>query len=155
MPMNPGARKAVQAATKLNVWLYRRTSGRLGGRGTGGLPLLLLTVPGRRTGALYTVPVAYFEHDGKHLVVGTGMGGSKATPQWFRNLTAAGAGRIRVGDQDHDVEARLVSAAEREELWPVIAARAPHFDKWQERIGRSFPVAVLTHRPSSQASESA
>jgi deazaflavin-dependent oxidoreductase (nitroreductase family) len=150
--MKPAARMAVQAATRLNVWLYRRTNGWVGGRGMGGLPLLLLTVPGRRTGALHTVPVVYFEYDGKHLVVGTGMGGSKATPQWFRNLTAAGAGRIRVRDQDHDVEARVADAAERKELLPVIAARAPHFDKWQERIGRSFPVAVLTHRPSSQAS---
>ena len=151
--MRPVARKAVQVATKMNVWVYRRTDGRVGGRGMGGLPLLLLTVPGRRSGTPYTVPVVYFEHDGKHLVVGTGMGGSKQTPQWFRNLTAAGAGRIRVHDQDHDVEARVASAAERDELWEVIAARAPHFDQWQVRIGRSFPVAVLTHRPSAHTGE--
>jgi deazaflavin-dependent oxidoreductase (nitroreductase family) len=153
--MRPVARKAVQAATRLNVWLYRRTDGRVGGRGMGGLPLLLLTVPGRRSGTPYTVPVVYFEHDSKHLVVGTGMGGSKQTPRWFRNLTAAGAGRIEVRDQDHDVEARVASAAERNELWPVIAARAPHFDTWQVRIGRSFPVAVLTHRPSPHTSQPA
>ena len=42
-------------------------------------PLLLLTVPGRRSGALYTVPVVYFDHSGRYLVVGTGMGGSKRT----------------------------------------------------------------------------
>ena len=145
MLMHPAPRKAVQAATSLNVWLYRRTNGRVGGRGMGGLPLLLLTVTGRRTGAPHTVPVVYFEHDGKHLVVGTGMGGSKETPQWFRNLSAAGVGRIRVRDKVHHVEARVASGAERDELWPVIAARAPHFDKWQVRIGRPFPVAVLTH----------
>ena len=76
--MKLAARKAVQAATRLNVWLYRRTDGRAGGRGRGGLPVLLLTVPGRRTGVPHTVPVVYFEHDGQHVVVGTGMGGSKA-----------------------------------------------------------------------------
>lgn len=142
--MKLAARRAVQAASKLNVWLYRRTNGRVGGRGMGGLPLVLLTVPGRRSGAPRTVPVVYFEHDGDYLVVGTGMGGSKKTPQWFRNLAAAGAGRIRVRGQDHDVEARVASAAERDKLWPVIAARAAHFDKWQVRIGRTFPIAVLT-----------
>ena len=142
--MNPAARKAVQTGTRLNVWLYRRTNGRLGGRGMGGLPLLLLTVPGRRSGALHTVPVVYFDHDGTRVVVGTGMGGSKTTPQWFRNLVVARAGRIRVGDVEQDVEARVVSAAaERDQLWTVIAARAPHFDKWQARLGRTFPVAVL------------
>jgi F420H(2)-dependent quinone reductase len=151
--MRTAARKAVQAATRLNVWLYRRTNGRVGGRGMGGLPLLLLTVPGRRSGTPYTVPVVCFEHTGKHLVVGTGMGGSKETPQWFRNLAAAGTGRIRLAGQNHDVEACVASAAERDELWEVIAARAPHFAKWQMRIGRSFPVAVLTYRPSPQASQ--
>ena len=109
----------------------------------GGLPLLLLTVPGRRSGALHTVPVGYLDHDGNRVVVGTGMGGSKTTPQWFRNLAVAGAGRIRVGDQEQDVAARVVSGAEREQLWTVIAARAPHFDKWQVSIGRTFQVAVL------------
>jgi hypothetical protein len=88
--MNFAARKAVQAATKTNVWLYRRTSGRIGGRGMDKRPLLLLTVPGRRSGVLRTVPVVYFDHSGGYLVVGTGMGGSKRTPQWFLNLRSAG-----------------------------------------------------------------
>lgn len=88
--MNFAARKAVQAATRTNVWLYRRTNGRIGGRGMDKRPLLLLTVPGRRSGAPYTVPVVYFDHSGRYLVVGTGMGGSKRTPQWFLNLQAAG-----------------------------------------------------------------
>jgi hypothetical protein len=48
--MNFAARKAVQAATKTNVWLYRRTNGRIGGRGMDKRPLLLLTVPGHRSG---------------------------------------------------------------------------------------------------------
>ena len=126
---------------------------RPGRRWLGGLPLLLLTVRRRRSGTPYTVPVVYFEHIGKRLVVGTGMGGSKETPQWFRNLAAAGAGRIRVGGQDYDVEACVASAAERDELWEVIAARAPHFAKWQVPIGRSIPVVVLTHRPAPQASQ--
>ena len=67
---------AVRAATKLNVWVYRRTNGRVGGKGMGGLPLLLLTVAGRRSGVLHTVPVVYFHYDDGYLVVGTGMGGS-------------------------------------------------------------------------------
>jgi len=129
--------------------VYRRTNGRVGGKGMGGLPLLLLTVAGRRSGVLHTVPVVYFHYDDRYLVVGTGMGGSKQTPQWFRNLTVVGTGRIRVGEQDHDVDARVANAAERDRLWTVIAARAPHFDKWQTRIGRMFPIAVLTNRSAA------
>lgn len=80
--MNPVLRKAVRPGTKANVWLYRRTNGRAGGRGMGRLPLLL-TVPGRRSGVLHTVPAAYVDHNGGYLVVGTGMGSSKEIPQWF------------------------------------------------------------------------
>jgi len=89
-------RKAVLAWTKANVWVYRRTNGRVGGRGLGRLPLLLLTVPGRNSGRPHTVPIAYFDHNGGYLVVGTGMSGSKRTLQWFLNLKAAGKGRIRI-----------------------------------------------------------
>ena len=77
--MNTVTRKAIQAGTQANVWLYRRTNGRVGGRGMGRLPLLLLPAPGRKSGTPRTVPVAYFDHDGGYLVVGTGMGGSRQT----------------------------------------------------------------------------
>jgi len=110
----------------------------------GRLPLLLLTVPGRHSGTPHTVPVAYLDHNEGYLVVGTGMGGSKAIPQWFLNLQAAGKGHIQVRDREHDVDAHLASDTDREKLWPQIAARAPHFSKWQARTGRTFPVALLT-----------
>lgn len=93
--MNPVMRKAIQAGTKANVWLYMRSNGRVGGRGMGRLPLLLLTVSGRKSRTPHTVPVAYFHRNDDYVVVGTGMGGSKETPQRFLNLKAAGKGRIR------------------------------------------------------------
>jgi hypothetical protein len=68
---------------KANVWLYWRTNGRVGGRGMGRLPLLLLTVPGRRSGTPHTAPIAYLDHNGGYLVVGTGMGGSKRARSGF------------------------------------------------------------------------
>jgi hypothetical protein len=86
--MNPVMRKAIQVGTRANVWLYQRTNGRVGRRGIGRLPLLLLTVSGRKSGTPYTVPVAYFDHNGGYIVVGTGMGGSKELPQWLLNLEA-------------------------------------------------------------------
>jgi deazaflavin-dependent oxidoreductase (nitroreductase family) len=147
--MNLVTRKAIQVYTKANVWLYRRTNGRVGGRGMGRLPLLLLTVPGRKSGTPHTVPVAYFDHNGDYLVVGTGMGGSKETPQWFLNLKAAGRGHIRVSEREYDVDAHLTSDGERDELWPQLAARAPHFAKWRARTGRTLPIVVLTAHSSS------
>jgi deazaflavin-dependent oxidoreductase (nitroreductase family) len=146
--MNRVARKAARAGTAANVWLYRRTNGRVGGRGLGRLPVLLLTVPGRNSGVPHTVPVACFDHNGGYLVVGTGMGGSTVVPQWFLNLQAAGKAHVQLGGREHDVDAHVISGAERETLWPQIAACAPHFAKWQRRTGRAFPVALLTAHSS-------
>jgi hypothetical protein len=49
----------------------------------GQLPLLLVTVPGRNSGTLYTVPVAYLDHNGGYLVVGTGMAAPRPLPSGF------------------------------------------------------------------------
>jgi deazaflavin-dependent oxidoreductase (nitroreductase family) len=77
------------------------------------------------------------------------MGGSRHTPQWFLNLETAGKGHVRIGGREHDVDAHVASGAERDELWPQIAARAPHFAKWQARTGRTLPVIVLTARAAA------
>jgi deazaflavin-dependent oxidoreductase (nitroreductase family) len=107
-------------------------------------------VPGRTTGTPHTVPVAYLDHDGGWIVVGTGMGGSMRTPQWFLNLQAAGQGQVQIGARAHHVTAHLPTSAERGTLWPHIAARAPHFAKWQARTGRTVPISILTARPASR-----
>ena len=147
--MNTVMREAGKAGTKANVWVYRRTNGRVGGRGLGRLPLLLLTVRGRRSGTPRTTPVAYLDHNGGYLIIGTGMGGTEAVPQWFLNLQAAGRGQIQVRHIEHDVVAHLTSDAERQELWSQIEGRAPHFAKWQARTSRKFPVVRLIPGPSS------
>ena len=98
------------------MWLYRRTNGRIGGRVMDKRPLLLLTVPGRRSGTRHTVPVVCFDDSGRYLVVGTGMGGSKRTPQWFLNLQAAGGARIRIREREHEVDAHVADDAERAQL---------------------------------------
>jgi F420H(2)-dependent quinone reductase len=77
--MNPLVRKATQLGTAANVWVYRKTNGRVGGRGVDRLPLLLLIVPGRRSGVPRIVPIVYFDQRADYLVVGTGMDGSRRT----------------------------------------------------------------------------
>lgn len=126
-------------------WLYRRTSGRVGGSAKG-IPVLLLTVPGRMTGIPRTVPVAYFEHDNGYLITAS-AGGEKADPQWIHNLRAARQAQIHVGEHQYDVDARITDGAERQELWKsVVLERAPSFAKYEEKSGREIPIAHLTVR---------
>jgi deazaflavin-dependent oxidoreductase (nitroreductase family) len=141
--MNPVANKMMAAGNNAAAWVYRRTRGRIGGSAKG-LPVLLLTVPGRKTGIPRTVPVAYIEHGNDYLVTAS-AGGAKADPQWIHNLGAAGKAHISVFEDQYDVDARIADSAERDELWQeVVLAQAPFFANYEEKSGRTIPIALLT-----------
>jgi deazaflavin-dependent oxidoreductase (nitroreductase family) len=66
----------------------------------------------------------------------------------IHNLRKAGRAHVHLGESQFDVDARVTSGGERDELWQnVVLARAPFFAKYQEKSGRTIPIAVLT--PSS------
>jgi deazaflavin-dependent oxidoreductase (nitroreductase family) len=141
--MNTIARRVMAAGNKAAAWVYRRTRGRVGGSAKG-VPVLLLTVAGRKTRIPRTVPVAYFEHGDGYLVAAS-AGGAKAEPQWIHNLGAAGKAHITVFEDQYDVDARIAHSAERDELWDeVVLVQAPFFAKYEEKSGRTIPVALLT-----------
>lgn len=135
----------MRTANKASVALYRRSNGKIAGKAAGGLPVLLLTVAGRKTGKPHTVPVAYFEYEGGYLVVGS-AGGAKHDPQWVRNIGASGRAEIQVREHVNMVTARVTEGTEHENLWNnVVLARAPFFAKYETKSGRKIPVVVLEH----------
>ncbi len=149
----PVLRRLFRGANQLAVALYRRSGGRIGGSAKG-IPVLLITCTGRRTGSLHTVPVVYFEHNGGYIVTGS-AGGVKAEPQWFRNIRAIPQVQILIGHERYDAEVLVPDAASRNLLWQdVVLKRAPFFAKYQEKAGRIIPVAVLTLRAPTPESRS-
>ena len=143
--MNPVVKRAMAAGNNAAVWVYRRTNGRIGGTAKG-LPVLLLTVPGRMTGRLRTVPVSFFEHDNGY-VVAASAGGGKANPQWIHNLGEAKGAHIQIHEHHYDVDAQITDGDQRDELWhSVVLTRAPFFAKYEEKSGRVIPIALLTPR---------
>jgi deazaflavin-dependent oxidoreductase (nitroreductase family) len=142
--MNAAVKRLIRAGNGLAVFLYRRSNGRIGGSARGGTPVLLLTVPGRKTGTPHTAPVSYFEDQGSYVVTGT-AGGRKQDPQWFRNLRAAPRAHVELGPRHLDVDVHVASGVERDRLWrEVVLARAPSFATYEEKSGRVIPVAMLT-----------
>ncbi|MEX1124485.1 MAG: nitroreductase/quinone reductase family protein [Acidimicrobiia bacterium] len=141
--MNPVAKKAMATGNKVASWMYLRSDGRMGGSARG-VPVLVLTVPGRKTGKPRSVPVAFFKHNNGYLIAAT-AGGSKTNPQWIRNLGAARKAEIHIGERRYDVDARITDSAERDELWlNVVVKQAPSFAKYEEKSGRVIPIALLT-----------
>lgn len=83
-------------ASAIHVFVYRRTGGRFGGD-IAGLHVLLLTTTGRKSGRRRTIPLGYFEHDGRYVIIGSN-GGSDAHPAWFGNLRSEPRVTIQVKD---------------------------------------------------------
>lgn len=141
--MNRVMRTAWRTGTAVSVWLYRRSDGRMAGHAKGGIPTVLLTVPGRKTGRAHTVPVAYFQHEGGYVVVGS-AGGTPTDPQWFRNLRSAGHAHVRKGAEEFEASARVLEGEEREAVWrQVILPRGPYFAGYETKSGRRMPLARL------------
>ena len=108
-----------------------------------GMPVLLITVAGRKTGAKHTNPVLYLEDNGKYLVAGSGAGSAKE-PQWFKNLRRADEAEIEVGRRRFAVGIEVVDGVQRDVLWQQLLVHAPFFADYQRKVERQIPMAVLT-----------
>ena len=135
-------RLMMRASGALNTRLYRASGGRVMGK-VRGVPVLLLSVAGRRTGLEHTTPVSYFK-DGDRFIVTGSAGGTVSDPQWFENLRHANRALIEVGRQRIDVAVAIAGPGEHKILWEQLLARAPFFAKYQAKVEREIPMAVLT-----------
>ncbi|WP_436499455.1 nitroreductase/quinone reductase family protein [Actinokineospora sp. HUAS TT18] len=128
---------------KLGVATYRRSDGKLGGKGAKGLRVLLITVPGRRSGVPHTTPVRYFPHAGGYLVAATD-GGRAAEPQWMRNLRAATRAEVQVDAERFPVTVEVLDGPAKDQLWQdVVLTRAPFFADYVRKSGRDIAIALL------------
>jgi deazaflavin-dependent oxidoreductase (nitroreductase family) len=135
-------RLMMRAMGTLNIRLYRASGGRVMGK-VRGVPVLLLTVAGRKTRAEHTTPVSYIEDAGRFIVTGS-AGGTPSDPQWFRNLRRADRAVIEVGPRRIDVTVAIAGPDEHTILWEQLIARAPFFATYQAKVARQIPMAILT-----------
>ena len=110
-----------------------------------GMPLLLLTTRGARSGRGHTTPLAFLE-DGGRLVVFGSKGGAPGNPDWYYNLLAQPTATVELGDESFAVDATVVTGEERERLFAAQAALRPQFAEYQARITRVIPVIVLERK---------
>ena len=107
-----------------------------------GVPTLLLTTHGRRSGEARTLPLIY-GRDGDHLLVVASRGGAPAHPSWYLNLVADPHVEVQVKADRFAARARPATADERPRLWKTMTAIWPDYDKYQTRTDREIPVVVL------------
>ncbi|MGA8331725.1 MAG: nitroreductase family deazaflavin-dependent oxidoreductase [Mycobacterium sp.] len=125
-----------------HVRAYRESGGEVGYLWNG-VPTLLLTATGRRTGRKLTSPLI-FARDGDDYLIVASMGGAPRHPSWFLNLQAKPEADIQVKADTFPVVARAASATEKPRLWKIVTDVWPNYDVYQSRTDRDIPVVVLS-----------
>jgi deazaflavin-dependent oxidoreductase (nitroreductase family) len=133
----------IRAMSALNVWAFRWSKGRIGGRFLRGAPVLLLTSTGRKSGQPRTTPLLYLR-DGERLVVVASKGGFSTHPLWYGNLAANPRVEVELAGERRAMLARRASDAEKRVLWPKLVAMYRDFDDYKARTDREIPVVILS-----------
>ena len=141
-PREQMRRFLIRAMSRAHGGVYRASGGRLLGH-LAGMPVLLLTTTGRRSGKRRTVALTYFR-DGADIVVIGSYGGSDLPPAWWLNLQRDPRASVLIGRTTSKVTARAATAEEHHRLWPLITTTHPGYAGYQERTARPIPIVMLT-----------
>lgn len=123
---------------------YERTDG-AEASDLGGIPVVIVTTVGNKSGKLRKTPLMRVEHDGAYALVAS-QGGAPSHPFWYWNIVAQP--HVMVQDKDHvgDYTAREVTGAERDEWWARAVSVFPDYGDYQEKTDRTIPVFVAEPR---------
>ena len=135
-------RWVIRGLSRAHLAVHRVTKGRVLGS-VAGMPVLLLTTTGRRSGKARTTPLTFLR-DGADLVVIASNGGADRPPDWSLNLQQTPRAVVEIGTDKLVVTARSASEQERERLWVVVTATYAGYARYQERTPRRIPVVLLT-----------
>lgn len=130
-------------APSIDRFLYKATKGRIAMLSPTGLPTLLLTTTGRKSGQPRTVPLLYTPYQGAHVVVASNWG-QPHHPAWALNLSADPAAVVQIRGRSTKVRARLIEGEERQRVWDSQLLKSwPGYEDYAERSGRDIRVFAL------------
>ena len=123
------------------VELYE-SSGGTQGTMLRGMPVIVMTNRGVKSGALRKTPLMRVEHDGCYAAVGS-QGGADVDPAWVANLRAEPLVELQDGPVRQDMVAREVTGDERAQWWRRAVEAFPSYREYQFKTKRTIPVFVL------------
>jgi F420H(2)-dependent quinone reductase len=112
-----------------------------------GLPVVIITNRGVRSGKVRKTPVMRVEHGGRYAAVAS-QGGAPTHPAWYYNFRAEPRVELQDGPDKWEMVAREVTGSERDEWWQRAVAAYPPYAEYQQKTTRQIPVFVL-ERPET------
>ena len=111
-----------------------------------GLPVVIVTTRGNKSGKIRKTPLMRVEHDGQYVLVAS-KGGAPEHPVWYYNLRSdPDAVLIQDGPEPFAVQVREIDGAERAQWWERAVAAYPPYAEYQERTERTIPVFLATRK---------
>jgi F420H(2)-dependent quinone reductase len=123
------------------VELYE-SSGGTKGTTMRGMPVIVVTSLGAKSGKIRKTPVMRVEHDGHYAVVAS-LGGAPKHPVWYYNLVAHPQVEIQDGPVKQDMTARELTGDEKADWWERAVAAFPDYARYQLKTDREIPVLLL------------
>lgn len=111
-----------------------------------GMPVVIVTTRGNKSGKIRKMPLMRVEHDGEYALVAS-LGGAPKHPVWYYNLKSdPDSVKIQDGPEPFDVEVRELDGDERAQWWQRAVAAYPPYAEYQQKTTRTIPVFLATRR---------
>jgi len=131
----------IKLFTDFNAFLIRATRGKIGSK-LGTQTILLLETTGRKTGQLREIPIAYFFHEGRYLIVASNWGRDK-NADWYLNLLKNPRAKLTVNGKVLQVTAHDTQGDEYVRLWNFATKKHPPYLNYQKITSRHIPIVVF------------
>src|SRR5262249_30057006 len=115
-----------------------------------GLPVVVVTMRGNKTGAIRKIALMRVEHDGQYALVGS-KGGAPTNPVWYYNLVAnPDEVTVQDGSEPFEVQVHQATGDERRQWWERAVAVYPPYAEYQQRTKREIPVFVASRKSTDR-----
>ncbi len=131
----------MKAYTRLNVFVFKKSNGRLMKNFPGGYPICLVGMTGKKSGMRRETPLIHLPHGNNKYLVAS-QGGMNKNPVWYYNIKANPSIDILVDGIKQNYRARQITSDEKAAIWPHLLTLYPDFDEYQARTDRDIPVFI-------------
>ena len=126
----------------LHRQIFTTTKGRIGGKAFG-MPVLMLSTTGRKSGKVRTTMLTSPVQEGESVIIIASYGGDNRHPTWFLNLRDNPDVEVTMRGRTRKMRARIAGADEKEKLWPKVTGTYRGYAAYQKRTDRDIPVVIL------------